>query len=254
MDDATLASQLVSEAAALARRMRGDGLAVQHKSSVSDLVTDADRAAEEFVVGRLALHRPDDGVLGEEGATRDGTSGRCWVIDPVDGTYNFANRLHHWCSALALLDGDDLVLGAVAHAGSGRVWVGGPELPTTEDGVPLARLADRPLAEVGAATYLHPGWMVEEPVRTAWLRAAGGAATLRTFGSGSMEMVEVASGRLGVWFQHSTPPWDWHPGAALVLGAGGRAEQVEVDGHRWYVTGRPAAVADVVDRLAPGTD
>nr|WP_312008013.1 inositol monophosphatase family protein [Nocardioides alcanivorans] len=176
------------------------------------------------------------------------------MIDPVDGTYNFANRLHHWCSAVALLDGDEVVVGAVAHAASGRVWVGGPDLPTTANGVPVPRMEDLPLHEVGAATYLHPGWIDEDAVRHAWLRAARGAATLRTFGSGSMEMVDVALGRLGVWFQHSTPPWDWHAGAALVRGAGGAAEVVEVDGFRWHVTGRPSAVAGVVERLVGETN
>nr|WP_312008012.1 inositol monophosphatase family protein [Nocardioides alcanivorans] len=76
MDDATLAAHLVTEAALLARNMRGEGVAVHHKSSISDLVTDADRAAEAFVVEQLAKHRPDDGVLGRrappEPVRRDG--------------------------------------------------------------------------------------------------------------------------------------------------------------------------------------
>lgn len=249
MDDAELATHLVSEAALLARRMRGKGVAVQHKTSVSDLVTEADKAAEEFVVETLRRERPDDGLIGEEGASREGTSGRRWVIDPVDGTYNFANRLHHWCSALALLDGEDAVLGAVSHAASRSVWIGGPDLPSTARGSQMPPLADLPLDQVGAATYLHPAWMAQDEVRRAWLRAGGGAATLRTFGSGSMEMVDVALGRLGVWFQHSTPAWDWHPGAALIRGVGGAAEVVEVDGFRWHVAGRPTAVADVVALL-----
>ena len=225
-------------------------MAVDHKTSVSDLVTDADRAAEEYVVDQLSTHRPDDGVLGEEGAAQEGTSGRRWVIDPVDGTYNFANRLHHWCSAVALLEGDEVVLGAVAHAAGRRVWVGGPGLPTTANGEPVPPLDDLPLSQVGAATYLHPGWMSDDGVREAWLRAGGGAATLRSLGSGSMEMVEVALGRLGVWFQHSTPPWDWHPGAAIIRGVGGAAEVVEVGDKQWYVAGRRTAVADAVALLA----
>ncbi len=249
MDDAALAAHLVTEAASLARKMRGDGLALHRKTSISDLVTDADRAAEAFVASELEVQRPDDSVTGEEGAAQSGTSGRRWVIDPVDGTYNFANRLHHWCSAVALLDGDDVVLGAVAHAASGRVWVGGPDLPTTVNGVEVPKMEDLPLAEVGAATYLHPGWMDEDVVRRAWLRASGSAATLRMFGSGSMEMVDVALGRLGVWFQHSTAEWDWHPGAALIRGVGGAAEVIEVDDFRWHVAGRPTAVADVVEKL-----
>ncbi|WP_156464615.1 inositol monophosphatase family protein [Aeromicrobium sp. Root495] len=250
MDDAALAAHLVTEAAALAARMRDEGLDVSRKTSVSDLVTDADKAAEAFVVETLQRERPDDGLLGEEGTAEEGRSGRRWVIDPVDGTYNFAHRLHHWCSALALQDGEDVVLGAVAHHADQRVLVGGPDLPTTSNGEVLPRLEDRELGQVGAATYLHPGWVGEDAVRTPWLRAATGPATLRTFGSGSMEMVDVALGRLGLWYQHSTPAWDWLPGCALLLGVGGSATSVEVDGYRWYVAGRPSAVGGAVDLLA----
>ena len=250
MDDAALAAHLVTEAASLAARMREDGLDVSRKSSISDLVTDADKAAEAFVVETLQRERPDDGLLGEEGTAEEGRSGRRWIIDPVDGTYNFAHRLHHWCSALALQDGDDLVLGAVAHHADQRVLVGGPDLPTTLNGEPLPRLDDLPLGAVGAATYLHPGWVGHDKVRNAWLRAATGPATLRTFGSGSMEMVDVTLGNLGLWFQHSTPPWDWFPGAGLLLGVGGAADSVEVDGYRWYVSGRPSAVSGAIELLA----
>ena len=113
MNDAELAGRLVSGAGQLAQRMRSAGVSVDTKTSVSDLVTEADHAAERHVVDLLAAERPDDGVLGEEGAARVGTSGRRWVIDPVDGTYNFVAGLDWWCSALALLDGERLVLGAV---------------------------------------------------------------------------------------------------------------------------------------------
>lgn len=245
MDDAALAAQLVTEAASLAARMRTDGLTIGHKTSISDLVTDADRAAETLVVDTLAKQRPADGILGEEGAAADGTSGRRWIIDPVDGTYNFAAGMYHWCSAVALHDGDDVVLGAIAHHASGTVLVGGPDLPTTRNGEPVEPLADRPLAEISAATYLHPAFSTDDSVRLPWLRAAARPATIRMLGSGSMEMVGIVSGELGCWFQHSTPPWDWFPGAAIVRGAGGAASSVEIGDRRWFTAGPAGAVAEI---------
>ena len=121
--DAALAADLVREAGQLAAEMRGDGLRTEHKSSLTDVVTAADRAAERLITDHLAAFRPADGVLGEEGASKDGTSGRTWVIDPVDGTYNFVSGLDWWCSAIALTDGDCLVLGAVHHPATGRTMV-----------------------------------------------------------------------------------------------------------------------------------
>ncbi|MFS0469982.1 inositol monophosphatase family protein, partial [Corynebacterium striatum] len=80
--DAHLAQALVYNAGRLAWRMREQGVDINQKTSVSDVVTDADRAAERFVAGVLEVVRPEDGILGEEGATRPSTSGRTWVIDP----------------------------------------------------------------------------------------------------------------------------------------------------------------------------
>ena len=86
--DAHLAQALVYNAGRLAWRLREMGVDVEHKTSISDVVTDADRAAERFVAGVLEAVRPEDGILGEEGAARESQSGRTWVIDPVDGAEN----------------------------------------------------------------------------------------------------------------------------------------------------------------------
>ena len=251
-DDAALAASLVREAGALARRMRDEGLEQVRKTSVSDIVTAADHAAEELVVRRLREARPDDGIVGEEGTEHASASGRTWVIDPVDGTYNFFHGLPWWCSALALRDADDVLVGAVCHPGDGTTWVGGPALPTTRDGVRVEAVADRPLAAVSAATYLHPTWVGHPDVGAAWTRVARLPATVRMLGSGSMDLSAVADGRLGVWFQHTVPVWDWLPGRALVLGAGGAAEQVEAGGVTWSVAGSPTAVRETVAALADG--
>ncbi|GAA2069500.1 inositol monophosphatase family protein [Aeromicrobium halocynthiae] len=249
-DDAQLATELVRDAAALAARTRsGSDLAVDRKTSVSDIVTAADHAAEAFVVERLRAERPDDGLLGEEGAEHEGTSGRRWVIDPVDGTYNFASGSDYWCSAVALLEGDDVVLGAVAHHAGGTVAVGGPDLPTTIDGVPLPAVHDLPIDQVSLATYLHPGAVDDPSLAPALLRIMRRPATVRMLGSGSMDLRGVANGRLGGWVQHSTPPWDWWPGCALVLGAGGVATRVEQHGHTWSIAGGRRVVDAVIQEL-----
>lgn len=248
VSDAELAGNLVTEAGTLAARMRRDGLAVSTKTSISDVVSDADHAAERLIVGRLAAARPADGVLGEEGADRPGA--RTWVIDPVDGTYNFVSGLPTWCSALALVHGERLLLGAVYQPTTDELWVGGPELPTTLSGAPLARVEDRPLAELSIATYLNPTRLTDDTLRIPLLRAVSGAASLRMIGSGSVELAAVAASRLGVFLHADTLPWDWHPGAALVLGAGGVAEVAEIGGHRWHVAGPVTAVRQALDRLA----
>lgn len=246
VDDATLALALTRRAGGLAARMRAEGLAGEQKTSVSDVVTAADHAAEALVAGTLARLRPDDGIVGEEGAEAQSLSGRTWVIDPVDGTYNFLAGLSTWCSALALRDAEGTVLGAVHQPAVDESWLGGRGRPTTLNGTSVGELVDLPLAQVAIATYLHPPVLPDADLREPWLAAISGAATVRVFGSGSCDLAAVAAGRVGAWVQQSVPEWDWLPGAALVEAAGGRAEQVEVRGTVWSVAGRPTAVAEVI--------
>src|SRR4051812_28501067 len=225
--------------------MLREGLTVHHKTSVSDVVSAADHAAEELVVNRLRAERPDDGIVGEEGTADDGRAHRIWYVDPVDGTYNFLSGLPVWCSALAL--GDEV--GAVYQPTADELWVGGPEHPTTLNGVRLEPLADRGLTEVSLATYLHPTTLPDDSLRGPLLRVMQGAATVRMLGSGSVELAAVAGGRLGASLQSDSLPWDWLPGAALVRGAGGAAEVVEAAGHQWHVTGSRQTVAEIVRLL-----
>jgi len=242
-DDLELAASLVREAGRLAAEMRLGALRTQRKSSVSDIVTAADHAAEELVVQRLREARPDDGLIGEEGTNRAGA--RTWFIDPVDGTYNYAAGLPFWCSALALSDADGPVLGAVYHPANDELWLGGRDRPTTCNDVPVAPLVDQPLAEVSVASYLHPGTLPDDGARLPLLRAIGGAATVRMLGSGSIELASIAGGRLGAWVQHDSLDWDWLPGLALVHAAGGATNVFEHTGHRWHIAGSRQVVDEI---------
>jgi myo-inositol-1(or 4)-monophosphatase len=245
VDDLALAAELVREAGGRAAQMLADGLTVQHKTSISDVVSAADHAAEELIVERLRAERPDDGIIGEEGTSDPGT-GRTWYVDPVDGTYNFLTGLSVWCSAIGLDD----ALGAVYHPAADELWAGGPGLPTTRNGARIPPLAERPLKDVAIATYVHPTALADDSRRIPVLRAVAGAATVRMLGSGSVELAAVAAGRLGAALHTNSAPWDWLPGAALVRGAGGAAEILEAHGHRWHIAGCRTVVDEIAQRIA----
>jgi fructose-1,6-bisphosphatase/inositol monophosphatase family enzyme len=242
-DDLELAASLVREAGQLAAEMLRAGLITRHKTSISDVVSAADHAAEELVAARLRAERPDDGLIGEEGASRAG--GRTWFIDPVDGTYNFLFGLPIWCSAVALVDSSGLLLGAVYQPTTDELWLGGRGYPTTRNGEPVPPLVDRPLVEVSVASYLHPSTLPDDNARIPLLRAIQGAATVRMLGSGSVELAAVAGGRLGASLQLNSADWDWLPGRALVEAAGGAAEVIEASGHRWHVAGSRQTVDEI---------
>jgi fructose-1,6-bisphosphatase/inositol monophosphatase family enzyme len=172
-----------------------------------------------------------------------------WHIDPIDGTYNYASGIPIWCAALALADEDGPVLGAVYHPDADELWLGGLDQPTTCNGEPVAELAERPLTAVSLASYLHPATLPQDSVRVPLLRALEPAATVRTIGSGSVELAWIAGGRLGGFLQYDTLSWDWLPGAALTRAAGGVAEVVSAHGHNWHLAGSRRTVDDLTNLL-----
>ncbi|WP_413250940.1 inositol monophosphatase family protein [Sinomonas flava] len=257
LTDAELAAALVRAAGDLALRMRQDGLDAERKTSVSDIVTAADKAAEAYVLAQLRRCRPDDGVFGEEGAQVPSASGRTWVIDPVDGTLNFFSGSSYWCSALALrgeaADSDadpESLLGAIYQPQEDKLWMGGDATPATLNGEALAGPADARLGLLGAATSIQPRWLEQPLSAMPWHAAAVQAASIRILGSGSCDLARVATGEIGVWFQHSCPQWDWLPGKAIVTAAGGSTATVEVNGLTWFAAGGTTAVREVVAALA----
>lgn len=244
-EDLDLAAQLVRDAGRLAASMLAEGLETHHKTSISDVVSDADHAAEKLISERLIKQRPHDGLVGEEGARRPGE--RTWYIDPVDGTYNFLSKLGIWCSAVGLTDADGLVLGAIYHPVADELWVGGRGHRTACNGVAVDELADAPLADVSIGSYLPPARLTTDRIGelAPLLNAISGAATVRVIGSGSIELASVAGGRIGASLHAGTLPWDWIPGAALVEAAGGVARVIEWAGQSWYVAGNAQTVEEI---------
>ncbi|WAH98978.1 inositol monophosphatase family protein [Arthrobacter sp. MMS18-M83] len=255
LDDYELAAALVREAGQLALLMRMGGLQGERKTSVSDVVTAADHAAEAYVLEQLRRCRPDDGILGEEGSSVAGTSGRMWVIDPVDGTYNFLHGSTYWCSAIALkherpashgvASDPDVILGAIYQPELDKLWIGGEGHPAVLNDERISGPSGADLSELGAATYIHPKWLADPRAAMPWHAAAVSTASLRMFGSGSCDLGRVADGELGCWFQHSCPEWDWLPGKAIVRAAGGDTDVVRVNGLDWFIAGGATAVREL---------
>ena len=101
-----IAIAVAREGGDLARRRRSEGVAIAAtKSALADIVTEADREVETLIRDRIAVARPDDGFLGEEGGTHAGTSGITWVVDPIDGTVNYAFGIPAYATSVAAVTG-----------------------------------------------------------------------------------------------------------------------------------------------------
>ena len=236
----SLAVEIAVDAGAfLLSRFRGPARGVSSKSSVTDLVSDADRDAEALIVRRLRDARPDDAVIGEEGTSRAGTSGLSWFVDPLDGTINFLYGIAHWCVTLACADADGAIAGVVHDPSRGETFVA--------ERARGAFLGDRRLAVSHeselARALLATGFGYEADLR----RKQGGTIArvlplvrdIRRVGSAALDLAWVAAGRYDAYFETGVNPWDIEAGVLLVREAGGQVTRLPgVDEDR-----RPAVLA-----------
>lgn len=176
-DDLSFALELADLADGLAMAsFRATDLVVETKPDLSP-VSEADRAVERAIREQLAARRPDDAVLGEEYG-QEGTARRRWVIDPIDGTKNYVRGVPVWATLIALLDGDDIVLGVVSAPALSRRWwaATGMGAYATEPGSPVARrLHVSAVAHLADASFSY-----SDSVGWAERGAADGLRTLLT--------------------------------------------------------------------------
>ena len=208
----------------------GADLEVAHKSSATDPVSAADAAAERVIVERLTAALPDDGILGEEGeGQRHGTSGRTWVIDPLDGTVNFLYGQPLWCVSIACVDDDGPLAGALVHPPGSEVFSAARGGGAWLDGRPLAVTRPAGLSRALVAT----GFSYRPAVREAWGQVVAAllpeVRDIRRGGAAALDLAWVAAGRLDGYVEFALKPWDWAVGRLLVEEAGGRVTEVSHD-------------------------
>lgn len=242
-----LASEMAREAGELALQRRREGVRLAAtKSTIADIVTDADREVEALIRARLDAARPDDGFLGEESGAGSGTSGVTWVVDPIDGTVNYAYGMPAYSVSIAAVRGvpepDSWeVLAAVVNApalgemftaarGHGA-WAGGNRLEVT--------------AETSAGALLATGFGYDPATHDGDLatvrRVMPMARDLRRSGSAAIDLAYVAAGRLDGYFERGLKPWDFAAGTLLVSEAGGVVSRAELGSQR------PMLIAGGVD-------
>lgn len=198
------------------------------KSSATDVVTEMDRASEALLVDRLLSQRPDDGILGEEGADHVGSTGVRWVIDPIDGTVNYLYGLPEWAVSVAAEIDGIVVAGVVEAPALGETFVA-----TKGRG---ARLHDRygvhdhrvndpvPLEQALVAT----GFGYRPERRRAQARVVEQVIPrvrdIRRGGACSIDLCSVAAGRVDAYFERGPMAWDLAAGGLVATEAGARLE------------------------------
>lgn len=238
-----LAERVARQAGALLRdgadQVRAD---VRTKSTGTDMVTEMDRASEALIADALLGARPQDGILGEEGASVEGTSGLRWVVDPLDGTTNYLYGFPGYNVSIAAEVGGQAVVGAVFDVVRQELFSAVRGAGATRDGRPI-RPSDAtalPHALIGTGFSYVP----EQRRRQAEVLVAvlPEVRDIRRQGAAALDLCSVACGRLDGYFERGLAPWDLAAGGLIATEAG--AVLTALDG------GPP--VAGAVMAAAPG--
>ncbi|MFF2050350.1 inositol monophosphatase family protein [Leifsonia sp. NPDC058194] len=251
-----IAVAVAKRAATLAQQRRRDGVEIAaSKSSVSDIVTRADREAEDLIRGVLAASRPADGFFGEESGAEAGTSGLTWVVDPIDGTVNYAYGIPDYAVSIAVVEGDPdpatwrTLAGAVVNPEAGEVFAAAAGLGSTRNGQVLRVNAgvELPLALIGTGFGYDAGVRRRQAEFVA--RLIGEVRDIRRIGSAALDLCGLAAGRLDAYYERGLNPWDHAAGALVAREAGARVGGLDggPEGSRLLL----AAAPDLYEKLEP---
>ena len=224
-------------------------VAIEHKSE-TDVVTEADHRSEALVVDAVRAAYPGDAVLSEEiGIVRPvagvAPSGRTWVVDPLDGTVNYANGIPFFCVSLALVVEGRPVVGVVRDPVRGESYGATEDGPAVLDGHPIAARPKERLRDCVVSMGLSG-----ERVAERWARLRGAVRVPRGFGAAALALAYVANGRFDAFIQESNlSPWDIAAAGLIAERAG--ASVSDLAGGPWFALDAPTRTLSIVAAPAP---
>jgi myo-inositol-1(or 4)-monophosphatase len=227
---------------------------LQLKSSQTDPVSDADRDAEALIVGLLHEERPEDGVLGEEGAGSTGASGVDWVVDPLDGTVNFLYGIPQWAVSIACHDHQGTLAAVVHDPLHAETFSAARGAGARCNGTELHLGVAPPLAEALVGTGFSYAASERRLQTELFARILPRARDVRRAGSAALDLAWVASGRLDAFYEHGLKAWDHAAGDLLVSEAGGVVRTLPAGRglSAGVLAGPPALVAELAPLLLDG--
>lgn len=214
-----LATRIAHEAGVLLMD-RPETFEISSKSVAIDIATQMDKASEKFIVDSILADRPDDGIIGEEGASRESRSGITWVIDPVDGTVNYLYGIPGWSISIAAKDDEGVIAGIVHSPSISSTWTalrgGGAKFNGSTISVNDPVELDRALIGTGFAYDVRK--RVEQG-RVAELLLPQ-IRDLRRMGSAAVDICNVAMGRFDGYYESGLFEWDRAAASLVATEAG----------------------------------
>ncbi len=235
------------------RDERPDDLHVDTKSTPTDAVTAMDRDAEAMIAAMLLADRPTDGLLGEEGGERAGTSGVRWVVDPLDGTVNYLFRLPMWGVSIAAEVDGQVEVGVVATPAFDEAYVAvrgrGAWLVTGDRAERLTGSGCRDLS----AALVTTGFGYDAEVRRRQSDVVSGLITqirdVRRMGAAVVDFCWLARGRVDAYYERGLNAWDYAAGALIAQESGAVVTGLRGDDYSSFVVAVAPGIAEPLRSL-----
>jgi len=215
------AEAVIREAGTLAADYfaRRSSLSIDHKGA-QDLVSEADRASEALIVGRLSEAFPDDGFLGEEGSSKRLDAEAVWVIDPIDGTRNFLTGVPFWCISIGLVVGGRAALGLIYHPAEDELFTAAAGEGAFANGTPIKASGETDFQKARICVGFNHQQPAVKHCRVLEALLTAGCEYCR-LGSGALGLAYTAAGRFDGYWEAHLNSWDAAAGLVLVAEAGG---------------------------------
>lgn len=217
----TVATTLAQRAGVAVIETRAEAVATATtKSSPTDPVTEGDRLAESIVVAGLAEHRPDDGIVGEEGTEKSGTTGVVWYIDPIDGTTNYLYDIPAYAVSIGASVDGSMAAGVVLNPAAGELYTASKGGGAFRNGEPIGASTCDDLGAALVATGF--GYLAERRRHQAAVLAEvlPQVRDIRRFGSAALDLCSVACGRVDAYYELCLNSWDFAAGWLIAAEAG----------------------------------
>ena len=200
------------------------GLSMRTNGASVELVSDADVNAERAIAEVIRSHFPGHGILGEEENSDNANEEHLWIVDPLDGTTNFAHGIPHFAVSVAYYANGIPQCGVVFNPLRQDWYVAERGQGSTHNNVSLQVGTQTALSEVliGTGFYYDRGAMMEATLAAIDRLFKQQIRGIRRFGTASLDLAMVASGQFGAFFEYQLSPWDFAAGRLLVEEAGGK--------------------------------
>ncbi len=200
-------------------------LEIEEKGRRADIVTVADGASERVVIARLRADFPNAAILAEESGSTAGTSDERWIIDPLDGTTNYAHGYPLYCVSIAYERAGEVLAGVVYAPALNECFAAERGSGARLDDAPITASKIERVADAMVCTGFHPADFARNAVYFA--RASGHAQAVRRDGSAALDLAFVACGRFDGFWEFDLHAWDVAAGMLLVREAGGTVTRVD---------------------------